>query len=115
MIIVTERKTPKQEAGNISERDITWKEVLGIANALSGRKGVDFLEVGSDRPPLGNQPIVGLKAFGSDLLIYGKQTGYVIFGNQVKRVVLRHFEPSKAEGMVFLFSPYKELALDWTN
>jgi hypothetical protein len=38
MIIVTEKRTPKQEAGN-SKWDITWSEALGVFKILSGSKG----------------------------------------------------------------------------
>jgi hypothetical protein len=115
MLIVTEKKTPKNEAGNNSQWDITWKEALGVFKVLSGHKGVTFFEVGPDRNPLGNQPITGLKVSGNDLFIYGNQTGYIIFGGQVKRVTREHFESSKIEEMTLLFYPYKELEFTWTN
>jgi hypothetical protein len=86
MIIVTE-KTSKQEAGNNSEWDITWKEALGVFKILSGRRDITFHEVGPDKNPLGNQPITGLKVSGNDLFIYGKQTGYIVFGSQVSHVL----------------------------
>jgi hypothetical protein len=115
MVVITENKTPKNEAGNNSKWDITWKEALGVFKALSGRKGVTFFEVGPDRNPLGNQPIAGFNVHGPDLFIYGNQTGYIIFGSQVKRVIREHFESSKLEEMTLLFSPYKELEFTWTN
>jgi hypothetical protein len=115
MIIVTEKKIPKQEAGKNSTWDITWKEALGVFRTLSGRKDIVFFEVGPDRDPLGDQPITGLKISGNDLFIYGKQTGYIIFGSQVRRVIREHFESYKAEKITLLFSPYKELEFNWTS
>jgi hypothetical protein len=115
MVIITEKETPKNEADNNSKWDITWKEALGVFKVLSGHKGVTFFEVGPDHNPLGNQPITGLKVSGNDLFIYGNQTGYIIFGSQVKRVIREHFESSKIEEMTLLFYPYKELEFSWTN
>jgi hypothetical protein len=105
----------KQQAGKDSTWDITWKEALGVFKTLSGRKGVTFHEVGIDQNPLGNQPIMGLKISGNDLYIYGNQTGYIVFGSQVKRIIRRHFESSKIEEITLLFSPYKELEFNWKS
>jgi hypothetical protein len=115
MIIATEKKTAKKEAGDNSRWDITWNEVLGAFKILSGRRGITFYEVGPDRNPLGDQPITGLKVSGNDLFILGKQTGYVIFGSQVKRVIRERFESSGIEKATLLFYPYKELEFSWTN
>jgi hypothetical protein len=115
MIIVTEKKTSKQEAGNNSEWDITWKEALGVFKTLAGRRDLTFFEVGIDQNPLGNQPITGLKISGNDLFIYGNQTGYIVLGNQVKRIIREHFESYKTEKITLLFSPYKELGFNWKN
>jgi hypothetical protein len=97
----------KQQAGKDSTWDITWKDALGVFKALSGRKGVTFYEVGPDRPPLGDQPITGLKVSGNDLFIYGKQAGYIIFGSQVRRVVREHFESSRIEKYLYFFLPIR--------
>jgi hypothetical protein len=116
MIIITENKaSSKQEAGNNSKWDITWKEALGVFKALSARGGVNFFEVGPDRNPLGDQPITGFKISGNNLYISGIQTGYIIFGYKVKRVIREHFESSKIEEITLLFFPYKELKFTWTN
>jgi hypothetical protein len=115
MAVITEKKTPKNEAGNDSVWNITWKNALKVFKTLSERKDITFFEVGPDRNPLGNQPITGLKVSGNDLFIYGNQTGYIIFGNQVKRVTREHLESSKIEEMTLLFYPYKELEFTWTN
>jgi hypothetical protein len=115
MIIVTEKKTSKQEAGNNSRWDITWKEALGVFGTLSARRDIAFFEVGPDQKPLGNQPITGLKVSGNDLFIYGVQTGYIIFGSQVRRIIREHFESYKREELTLLFSPYKELEFSWTS
>jgi hypothetical protein len=56
-----------------------------------------------------------LEISGNNLFIYGKQTGYIIFGNQVARVVREHFESFKIEKITLLFSPYKELEFSWTS
>jgi hypothetical protein len=118
MIVLTEKKnkgSPKKEAGNNAQWDISWKEALGVFKTLSGRKDITFFEVGPDRNPLGNQPITGLKISGNDLYIYGNQTGYIIIGTQVRRVVREHFESQKVEKISLLFSPYKELEVSWKN
>jgi hypothetical protein len=115
MIIVTEKKTPKKEAGNNSEWDITWKEALGVFKILSGNKGITFFEVGPDRPPLGGQTIRGLTTSGKDLFIYGNETGYIIFGNRVARIVRSHFESSKTEEMSLILHSGKEFQFTWTS
>jgi hypothetical protein len=115
MVIFIE-KSPKREAGSDSEWDITWKDALGVFKLLLRRNDIRFFEVGPDRSPLGsNQSKVGIRASANnnDLFIHGKQTGYIIFGSQVKRIIRRHYESSGVEEMVFLFSPYKELVLRW--
>jgi hypothetical protein len=117
MIIVTEKKS-KQETGDNSKWDITWKEALGVFKTLSGRKDITFHDVGPDRSPLGNQPITGLKISGNNLFIYGNQTGYIVFGSQVKRVIRSHFKLSKTGGveiMTLLFFPYMELEIGWNS
>lgn len=115
MIIVKENKTPKREAGSNSQWDISWKDALGVFKAISKRNDITFFEVGPDRNPLGNQPILGLTIYGFDLVIQGRQTGYIVFGSQVKRVVREHFEKSGSETIRLLFSPYKELEIGWSN
>jgi hypothetical protein len=115
MIIVTEKKIPKKESGNNSKWDITWNEALKIFKTLSGRRDITFFEVGPDRNPLGDQPITGLEVSRNNLFIYGKQTGYIIFGGQVKRIVREHLESRGIEKITLLFSPYKELEFNWKN
>jgi hypothetical protein len=112
MIIVTEEKMARHESGD-SEWDITWKAALDAFKAISANNGITFFEVGPDIPPLGKQPITGLKVSGNDLYIIGKQTGYIVFGSQVKRVVRRHFGSSRLERITLLFSAYKELEINW--
>jgi hypothetical protein len=88
-----------------------------VFKILSGRKGIIFREIGRARSPLGNQPIIGLKVSGNDVCIYGKQTGYIIFGGQVSRVIRRSIalsETDRSERMTLLFSPYLELEIGWT-
>jgi hypothetical protein len=114
MLIVTEKKIPKKEASNNSEWDITWKEALGVFKALSGQK-ITFWDADFDRKPLGKQPITGLKIQGNDLHIYGTQTGYIIFGDKVSRVVRTHHDSPKVEKMTLIFSPYRALELSWTS
>jgi hypothetical protein len=48
MVIITEKKS-KQEAGDSSKWDITWKEALGVFKTLSGRRDITFHEVGPDK------------------------------------------------------------------
>jgi hypothetical protein len=117
MVIITEnkKKTPKNEAGNRSQWDITWGDALRVFETISGHRGITFYEVGPDRNPLGNQPITGLKISGGDLFIYGTQTGYIVLGKQVKRIIRDHSESSRIEKIIMLFSPYKELEFTWTS
>jgi hypothetical protein len=120
MIIISEKKTPKHEAGKNSEWDIAWKDALDVFKTLSKRRDIGFLERGHDRSPLGDQPITGFKISGNNLFVLGQQTGYIIFGNQVKRVIRRHIESSKLkwfrmEEITLLFSPHKELEFSWTG
>jgi hypothetical protein len=119
MIIITEKKLRKAEGsstiGGNRSWDIAWKDALGVFKILSNRRDISFEEIGPDRPPLGNQPILGLKISGNDLVVYGKETGYIIFGNQVARIVRRHFESPKVETITILFSSGKELKLGWKS
>jgi hypothetical protein len=115
MIVVTEKKTSKKEAGNRSRWDITWRDALRVFETISGHRDITFYEVGPDRNPLGNQPITGLKISGSDLFIYGTQTGYIVLGKEVKRIIRDHSDSSRTEKISLLFSPYKELEFSWTS
>jgi hypothetical protein len=123
MVIVTEKKSIKQEGSTYTEWEIPWKKAFEVFKMLSMRRDFSFYERGfgrtsvGDRPrsPLGDQPIVELKISGNDLFIYGKQTGYIIFGSQVDRIIRTRFEPSALERMTLFFSPSKELVFDWGN
>jgi hypothetical protein len=114
MIILTENNSPKKEAGSNPEWDLTWKEALGVLKVLSGRNDIRFYEIGHPFL-LGDPLIAGLKISGNDLFIYGKQTGYIIFGDRVKRVIRKHIEARRLEKMTLLFFPYKELEFSWTS
>jgi hypothetical protein len=118
MIILTENKSkrlPKKEAGNNSKWDITWKEALGVFKVLANRKNIAFFEVGPDRNPLGDQEITDFRISGNNLYIYGQQTGYIIFGNRVTRVVREHSTSLNSELLTVLLGPYKELLFSWTS
>jgi hypothetical protein len=118
VVILFEKSTAKREADRNTQWDISWRAALAVFKTLSVRKDIIFWEVGPDRSPLGNQPIIGLKVSGNDVYIYGKQTGYIIFGGQVSRVIRKHLEVAKfdvTETISLLFSPYKELEISWTG